>query len=606
MKQSRLERTVRVVSTMLAAVTAVPARGRGRCKGVDEMKARKAVPLTVIAVGLVVASAVANLAMGSMASVLAGASADDGPAAEGPAGARREYFGRTEPPAEDVFRFANGSEPEVLDPALLSSQADGRLARALFEGLVVPDPQSLAPRPGAARAWKISPDGRRYTFHLRTDARWTNGERVVARDFEWSWLRVLHPDTPARLAELLYPIANARAYKKREIEDASRVGVHAPDDSTLCVDLEAPTPYFLQLLTSTPFLPVHRAAVERSGDRWTRPENLVSNGPFRLVLHRPNDRIVLERAPRYWDVAHVRLARVVAFASDDLATMLNLYRAGVTDWNPSGHLPAQYIPYVQRFADFRYGPYLATYFYSFNVTRAPLDDRRVRRALALAVDREKLTKYLLHGSKEPWGNVVAPGFADYPYPAGVRFDPEEARRLLAAAGHPGGRGFPPVEILFSTSADHRKIAEAIQEMWKRELGIDVTLANQEFASYMRATAALQYQVARRSWIADYEDPSTFLDVLRRGEGNNRTGWGSAAFDSLLAAAAVEMDPARRFRLLAAAEEVALDEMPFLPIYGYRTVEMVAPYVRGWYPTSMDVHPLKDIWIDRSGNQGAAR
>jgi ABC-type oligopeptide transport system substrate-binding subunit len=519
-----------------------------------------------------------------------------------PAHAHREYFGRTQPPAEDVFRFANGSEPEVLDPALLSSQPDGRLARALFEGLVVPDSKSLAPRPGAARAWEISHDGRRYVFHLRTDARWTNGQPLTAGDFEWSWLRVLHPDTPARLAELLYPIANARAYKRREIADPARVGVHALDDSTLGVDLEAPTPYFLQLLTATPYLPVHRPTVERCGDRWTRPENIVSNGPFQLVLHRPNDRIVLERAPRYWDAAGVRLERIVAFASDDLGTMLNLYRAGVTDWNPSGHLPAQYVPYVQRFADFRSGPYLATYFYSFNVTRPPLGDRRVRRALALAVDRVTMTKHLLHDSKEPWGNIVAPGFADYPYPAGVGFDPEAARRLLAAAGFPGGRGFPSIQILFSTSVDHRKIAEAIQEMWKRELGIDVTLANQEFASYMRATAALEYDVARRSWIADYEDPSTFLEVLRRGGGNNRTGWGSAAVDSLLGAAAVELDPARRGRLLAAAEEIVLDEMPFLPIYGYRTVEMVAPYVRGWYPTSMDVHPLKDIWIDR----GAAR
>jgi oligopeptide transport system substrate-binding protein len=294
----------------------------------------------------------------------------------------------------------------------------------------------------------------------------------------------------------------------------------------------------------------------------------------------------------------VRLRQVVVFATDDLATMLNLYRAGITDWNPSGNLPAEYVPYVRRYADYRSSPFLATYFYSFNVTEPPLDDVRVRRALAQAVDREKITTYLLHESKEPWGNIVAPGFDGYPYPDGVRFDPEAARRELAAAGYPGGQGFPRIEILFNTSQDHRKIAEAIQEMWKRELGIEVGLANQEFASYMRATTSLQYQVARRSWIADFADPSNFLFVLRRGEGNNRSGWSNARFDSLLARAADTMDRGERFRLLGGAERIALDEMPFLPIYAYRTVELVTPYLGGWYPTPMDLHPLEDLWIDR--------
>src|SRR5262245_39929170 len=180
--------------------------------------------------------------------------------------------------------------------------------------------------------------------------------------------------------------------------------------------------------------------------------------------------------------------------------MLNMYRAGMTDWNPSGYLPAQYIPYVRHYGDYRSGPYLGTYFYSFNVTQPPFDDARVRRAFAFAVDRERIIKYLLHDSKTPWGGIVPPGFETYPYPEGVRFDGDRARTLLAQAGYPGGKGFPKVEILFNTSLDHRKIAEAIQEMWKRELGVEVALSNQEFGSYMKACVGLQYQVARRSWI----------------------------------------------------------------------------------------------------------
>ena len=535
-----------------------------------------------------------------------GAGRPPAPATEGPSSvAVTRYFGRTTPAPGEVFRFVNGAEPEALDPALLSGQSDGRIAQALFEGLVVQHPRTLEPVPGVAHAWEVSADGRTYTFHLRSTARWSNGARVTAGDFEWSWRRVLHPDTPSRYADLFYLLRNGRAYKKRETIDPDQVGVRAIDDSTLVVELEAPTSYFLQLITSYAFLPVPRPEVERWGDRWTRPEHLVGNGAFRLAEHHPNDRLVLLRNPRYWDVKQVRLAKIVAYCSEDLSTTLNMYRAGMTDWNPSGYIPAEYIPYVQHYADFRTGPFLATCFYSFNVTRAPFDDARVRRALALAVDREQITRYLLRGSKVAWGNVVAPGFAAYPYPEGVGSDPQQARQLLTAAGYPAGRGFPPAEILFNTSQDQRKIAEAIQAMWKRELGIDVRLANQEFGSYMRATTSLQYQIARRSWIADYNDPSTFLFVLRQGDGNNRTGWGSARFDSLVAAAAGEMDPGRRGGMLAAAERIALAEMPFMPIYAYETVELVAPYVRGWYPTPMDVHPLKDIWLDRGSNAARA-
>ena len=519
--------------------------------------------------------------------------------------ARGEYFGPVQPPAADVLRFPNGAEPETLDPGLVSGQTAGRIAIALFEGLLVPHPQSLEPIPGVARRWELAADGVTWTFHLRPDAVWTNGDPVTARDFEWSWLRVLHPDTPARNASLFYVIRAARAYKQREIADPGRVGIRAVDDTTFQVVLERPTPYFLPLVTYYPFLPVHRATLEKWRDRWTLPGNIVTNGPFRLVEHRQNDRIVMQKFRDYWDARHVRLDRIIAYSIDDLTTMLHMYRAGMTDWNPSGYLPAQYIPYVRRYRDYRSGPSLATYFYSVAVGRSAVADKRVRQALALAIDRQALVRYVLHASVQPWGNIVAAGFERYSYPPGVGFDPERARVLLAAAGYPGGRGFPSLEILFNTSEDHRKIAEAIQAMWNQHLGIDVKLTNQEWASYLRATTELQYDVARRSWIGDYLDPDTFLGVLRAGDGNNRTGWGSARYDALLDAAAATRDPDLRLRTLAAAESLALDEMPFIPIYSYSTREFVAPYVRGLYPTALDTHPLKFVWIDRSGGEPLA-
>jgi oligopeptide transport system substrate-binding protein len=522
---------------------------------------------------------------------------------------RAKYFGRVEPPADDVLRFANGAEPELLDPGLMSGQPDGRIARALFEGLVTPHPRTLAPTPGMASRWEISPEGLRYTFHLRSNARWTNGDRVTAHDFRWSWLRVLSPKTAARYADIFYCIRNAKPYKQGTLQDAAHVGVHAMDDTTLVVDLEAPTPYFMQLVMYYPFLPVHRATVEKYGERWTHVDHIVGNGAFKLTFHRQNDRFVMDRNQDYWDVANVRLRRIIAYSVDDLTTMLNMYRAGMTDWNPSGYLPAQYIPFVRDYEDYHSGPYLGTYFYSFNVTQPPFDDARVRRALALAVDRERIVKYLLHDSRSPWGNVVSPGFEGYPYPEGVRFDPAAARALLAAAGYPAGRGFPAVELLFNTSQDHRKIAEAIQEMWRQHLGIEVQLANQEWGSYMQNTTRLQYQVARRSWIADYLDPNTFLFMLRSGDGNNRTGWSDARFDSLIALAGRTLEEPARFAIMAQAERIALDAMPYLPIYGYSTVELLAPYVRGFYSTPLDVHPLKHLYFEHGdearGAGGAA-
>jgi oligopeptide transport system substrate-binding protein len=509
-----------------------------------------------------------------------------------------EYFGRTTPPDEEVFRFANGAEPETLDPGLLSGQPDGRVARLLFEGLVTPDPETLVPRPGMAKSWELAPDGVTYLFHLRTDSRWTNGDRVTAHDFEWSWLRLLHPDTPARYADLFYLIRNARAYKKKEIADPAPVGIRALDDSTFQVVLEVPTPYFLQLLTYHPFLPVHRRTLETWGDRWTHPEHIVSNGPFRLLRHRQNDRLEFEKFPGYWDAARVRLRRIVCYSVDDPSTMLSMYRAGMTDWNPSGYVPAQMIPYIQHYADYRTGPYLALYFYSMVVTEPPLDDPRVRQALAYAIDRERIARYVLHGSGAPWGNIVPHGFRDYPYPEGVHFDPERARRLLADAGYPGGQGFPAVELLFNTGEDNKKIGEAVQAMWKEHLGIDLRLSSQEWASYMRATVECRYQIARRSWIGDYMDPNSFLAILVTGDGNSRTRWSNARFDSLVAAAGREREPVQRLQLLAQAEAVALDAMPFIPIYAYCNREFVAPYVRGIYPTALDEHPLKYVSLAR--------
>lgn len=517
----------------------------------------------------------------------------------------REWFGAVEPPRENVLRINLGPEPELIDPGLTSGQAESQVSRILFEGLTSQDPQTLEPIPGQAYRWETSPDGLTYTFHLRPGLAWSDGRPLVAGDFAWSWRRALAPRNAARAAGLLYPIVNAERFNRGEIADSTLVGIAAPDDSTFVVTLRAPTPYFLFLTAYTTFLPVPRHAIERWGRTWAAPGHIVSNGAFLLKFHRQNERMVFEKNARFWDAANVRLDGIVAYPVDDLSTATNLYKSGSIDWNPSGYIPAPFLPRMRRYADYVTGEYQGTYFYSFNVTRKPFDDVRVRRALNLAIDREAISRDLLKGTRRAWGRITPTGYPGYTGPAPLDFDPATARRLLAEAGFPEGRGFPRFGILFNTSEDHRRIAEAVQAMWKRELNVPVELQNMEWGTVQQATSSLRYDVARRSWIGDYLDPNSFLEILRSGDGNNRTGWSDPRYDALLNEAAHELDPARRFSLLARAERVALDAAVFVPIYHYSTHELIKPYVRGIHHTSLDVHPLTRVWIDREWRQHEA-
>jgi ABC-type oligopeptide transport system substrate-binding subunit len=517
-----------------------------------------------------------------------------------PAASENAYFGDVTPPAGQNFTFNNGAEPEHLDPAIMSGQPDGRIARMVFEGLAGNDPKTLAPIPGQAYRWDVSEDGLRYVFHLRAGLQWADGVPITARDFVWSWRRVIDPKTASRYASFLFAIRNAERFNQGELTDPARVGISAPDDSTFVVELENPVPYFVSMATYYPMLPTPRHLIEAKGERWERALDLVGNGPWRIVEWKQKDRYVLVKNERYWDRANVRLDRITALAVDDNRTSTNLYKAGVIDWNPSGYVPKQVIPFLKHFKDFGGGPFHGMYFYSMVVERPPFDNVWVRRAFNYATDREAIANDVLKGTVIPWGNMTPMGYEGYHAPASVKFDPEKARECLAKAGYPGGKGFPKVELLFNTSEDHRLIAEALQSMWRRELGVKVELSNQEWASYLAATTSKNYQIARRSWIGDYLDPTTFLTMWTSGDGNNRTGWSSPRYDALLREATVEADPARRMELLSKAEAVLLDELPVLPIYHYVGSDMIKPYVRGISPTLLDFHPLKSVWIDHGG------
>jgi oligopeptide transport system substrate-binding protein len=526
------------------------------------------------------------------------------PRGPGTDAANAGYFGSTRPPAGQVLTFNNNAEPEHLDPALMAGQPDGRIARMVFEGLCVVDPKTLAPAPGQAYRWDVSADGLHYTFHLRPGLVWADGHALTASDFVWSWRRLLSPSTGARYANFLAMVKNAEAFQSGALADSTQLGLEAPDDSTFAVTLARPTPYFLELAAYYVTLPTPRHVIEREGADWESARNLVGNGPFRISLWRQKDRFELVPNARYWDRAHVRLTKIIALPIEENSTATNLYKAGAIDWNTSGSVPKQVIPFLTRYRDYSAGPFHSIYFFSMNVRKKPFDNPWVRRALNYATDRETIARYVLKGTVPAWGNMTPMGYAGYHAPAPLTFDADSARACLARAGYPGGRGFPKIELLFNTNEDHRRIAEAVQAMWTRTLNIPVGLANQEWASYLTATSNGTYDVARRSWIGDFLDPMTFLDMWQTGNGNNRTGWSSPRYDALIAAAAREPDAARRLDLLSQAEAILLADGPVIPIYHYSESTLLKPYVRGIYSTLLDEHPLTRVWIDHGDGQDA--
>ncbi|HUL54020.1 MAG TPA: peptide ABC transporter substrate-binding protein [Opitutaceae bacterium] len=503
---------------------------------------------------------------------------------------------------EQILHRGIGPDLSDLDPHLATGTSEYTVLSALLEGLVSEDPLDLHPVPGVAERWDISPDGLVYTFHLRPDARWSNGDPVTARDFIASFRRMLTPALGADYAPMLYALLNAEAYHQGRLADFAQVGLAAPDDHTLSVTLEHPIPYFLAMLNHTAWLPVPVATiarygpVDRRGTPWARPGRFVGNGPFVLKSWRPNQAIVVEKSPTYWDAARVRLRAISFHSFDSGDAEERAFRAGqlhLTEAMPPAKIDAYRRDQPQLL---RIDAYLGTYFYRLNVTRPFLNEPRVRRALALAVDRSAIVEQILRGGQTPAHAFTPPGIAGYQPPAGIPTDFAEARRLLEEAGYPGGRGLPVFELLFNTSESHQLVAEAIQEMWRRELGVEVRLVNEELKSTLDARRTGNFQILRSVWIGDYADPASFLGVWASSSGNNYTGWSSPDYDRLLDQAARTADPAARFAVLQRAEALLLKAAPFIPIHYYTHVFLIRPSVHGWYPTLLDHHPYKYVWL----------
>ncbi|MCX6965361.1 MAG: peptide ABC transporter substrate-binding protein [Verrucomicrobia bacterium] len=493
--------------------------------------------------------------------------------------------------------FVNGAEPETLDPSIITGQPEGRVVNALFEGLCAYDENGQAV-PGVAERWEVSPDGKTYSFHLRPDAKWSDGSPLTAEDFVASWKRTLTPSTGSQYNYQLYPIKHAQAFAEGKLTDFGQVGVHAADPHTLVVELENPTPYFIQLCAFPTLHPLPVSLIEKLGDDWVKPGNLVGNGAYALESWRINDKIRLRKNPHYWDRANVALETIDVLPISDANVAFNFYASGLADLlMDKGLAPPALLEDLKKREDFHAAPFLGIYFLRYNCSKGPFTDERVRRAFSLAVDKTRIVEKITRAGELAAPGFVPPGIPGYEGTPGLAFDPAEAKRLLAEAGYPDGKGFPNASYLYSKSELNEAIAVELQSMWRETLGVNVNLARQEWKVYLNSLSLLDYDIARSSWVGDYPDPNTFLDMFLTGGGNNRTGWSSADYDRLIAEAACELNPAQRFAILRQAEDLLVQKaVPVCPIYYYVGIQLYDPAKLGGIKANvLDEHPLRRIY-----------
>lgn len=640
-------------------------------------------------------------------------------AASGAAGCRPDdgeaYYGAIERPSgkdPHTLYVNNGSEPEYLDPGKVNDSASGALVDSLFEGLLTYAPDA-SPVPATALRWDVSADNRLYRFHLRHDARWSDGRPVTAHDFAYAWRRVLLPRTASRSASALYVLKNGELLNlgrlkttKEDVDllaegaagakvvrrlakgthlrvlgepgskdafvkvadfadlptftapagdapaapvaeaapadpppigfvpraslesDGSVVGVRATDDHTLEVELANPTPYFLDLCCHSTLMPVRKDVVEAfeargEPDLWFRPEHMVNNGPYVIDDWKFRYEITMKRNPMFHDHDRLRIHRIVWLGVEEYTSTLQMYRAAELDWTGQNtSLPQEYLPLLSTKKDFASVEFLGTYWYELNVDRPPVNDVRVRKALNLALDKQVIVDRVTQGGQKPATHFV-PDITGLGYAEAARadrergadpfagpdsaFDPVRARALLAEAGYPvvqqgdGWRceGIPPLEILYNTSEGHKKIAVAIQDMWKRHLGISATLRNEEWKVMLKNMRDGNYQIVRMGWFADYNHPQTFLDNFLSFSPNNRTNWKDPAFDDLMRRAAATADTAASMQLYRQAERRAVDGMSRLPIYFYTKHTMAKPWLQGFAFNARNQMLPKWMWIDEA-------
>ncbi len=613
------------------------------------------------------------------------------------------FFGKTTPPERNILRYVTGDEPESIDPPVSSGQPEARIYMALYEGLVEYHPKTLEPIPAIADRFHANKDSSEFVFHLRKNARWSNGDPITAQDFVYTVRRALSPKLASRNASLAYDIRYAQAYNSAAVfvkdpvtnqflleedftdavppeaeplsqksigageleyeitdeepqQDADTafhrfmhspprltlpadekrrtarvsanpklqaamagkelvkvsgedLGVEAIDDYTVRISLAQRAPFFSGLVAHPLFRFVPRQIIEKFGDRWTDAGNLVTSGAFKLKHWKPYHELVVERNPMYWDAARVQLEEIRFYPMSDNPAIMNLYKVGEVDATLNHSVPNAWLDVVRPKKDYMDGAEAAIVYININVTKAPMNDLRVRRAFAMAID--KITYAKARRITKPLFAFTPEGiFSGYPQPKGEGFDPEQARKLLGEAGFAvtqRGDGtyecknFPvsEIEFVFNTASSNKTVAEFLQAQWKQTLGVTVPLRSMEFKTFMVVRNKLEYKgFSIGLWGADYMDPFTFLGIFSTVGGTNATGWFDQKYADMLNEANSTLDKAKRYELLARAEKLLLDAQPMIPIETSAVNFVKKPYLKGMYPNAASLYPWKFVYIER--------
>ena len=515
------------------------------------------------------------------------------------------FHGRREAPRYATpnpkeFNFTEG-DPHYLDPNKIHESAGTTIGMQLFETLYVPAPGNAPPLPGAAESHTVSEDGKTYTFKLRKGLVWSDGTPLTARDFEYSWFRALDPKTESQTVFLHWLfIKGAKAFYEAEVKDRSTVGIRALDDHTLQVELTAPAPFFVDVVTYVAFAPVPKHVIDKHDKHWIEPKNIVVSGAYTMTVWQERDRIVLEKNPSYWDAANVQIEKSTIYMSNNESKNMVLYKTGKVD-------AARQIgnDKIKKFIeegreDLWIAEIMCTYYYVIRAPKPPFDSQLLRRAVNMSIDKERMTKHILAAFQQPATSIVPPMFEatlGYVSPYGDEFNPTKARQLLAQAGFPRGYGLGEIEIVYNTYEGHRLIAEFVQRNLQENLGVKVIVNNMEWKSLLDKVKLGDFQIARTSWCADYPDPTTFLEVLRGDGPSNYAKYQNPHDDALLDRVQMEPDARRRNVLMCAAEKALTRDVPLMPFYYYTRGYLLAPYVKGYEPQFLDHHLLKYISIE---------
>ena len=506
----------------------------------------------------------------------------------------------------DAFSFALESDPESLDPTRISGAPGGRIAFNIFEGLLMPakttedakEPGDLV-RPGVAESYEVSEDGKTYTFKLRSDAKWSNGDPLTAADFIYSWKRTLLPGYPADYAELFYDIKGVPEYNNEDTESNwENVGIKAPDKHTIKIELSHPTPYFPELIAFYTFFPQPKPVVKEHGNEWTKPDYIRTNGAYKLTEYVKGREIVLEKNENYWDADNVSIEKVRIPIIENTEKLVEAYKNEKLHWTGASLAPWQ-VPDFKDRPDYHKENTLGTYYVRINVSDGEsfLSNPKLAQALRLAVDRQAIVDDKLNGVFDIADSFVPDGMTGYASQYKLEHDVEKAKKLLEEIGHPKGKDLREIEILHNKGKMHTRVVAALEEAWESKLGLKIKPVEKSWEDYLRDIDITNYDLARSGWVGDYADAMTFLEMWTSGNGNNDTGWSNDKYDEFITKAKEAKQSPERIKKLLEAEQLLLEKGPVIPIFHFAEHVLVGEKVQGYAMHNRNIHLLKDLSVE---------